>query len=86
MHQRTQRGWLIGAAAIAVALMLLSSSSLAAHGSEVAGASLSLNSEMRATTWDGPLFDLLVGLAVGASAAALYRFYLGLAAPRRTAG
>ena len=43
--------------------------------SSSAGASLALESEMRQEAWQGPLFDLLFGLAIGASAAALFRAY-----------
>jgi len=47
----------------------------AVGSSSTAGASLELENEMRQAAWRGPMFDLLFGLAIGASAAALFRAY-----------
>jgi len=62
-------------ATVVVLSLWIAAGAEAAASSSTAGASLSLEREMRQTTWQGPLFDLLIGLAIGASMAALFRAY-----------
>ena len=75
MSRRNDRMHLtVSLSLVAFALVgLLVGSAWGAGSTDVAGASLSLESEMRQTIWQGPIFDLLFGLAIGASAAALFR-------------
>jgi hypothetical protein len=72
--------------AVAAALIVMSTAAnLVASSTGAVGASLSLESEMQGSVWSGPLFDLLVGLAVGASVAALFRAFRLLTSRRRSA-
>ena len=68
----------------AMLVVSLTTCGLAASSVEMAGASLSLQSELREAVWDGPAFDFLVGLAVGAGVAAAFRGYRMLTAGRQT--
>ena len=77
MSRRNDRIHLTASLSLAALALvgLMVANTWAAGSTELAGASLSLESEMRETIWQGPMFDLLFGLAIGASAAALIRVF-----------
>ena len=75
---RTQRKPICRLASLSLAtfaVLALPIATATAAATEMAGESLSLENEMRHTIWQGPVFDLLFGLAIGASVAAVFRAY-----------